>query len=100
MQGLPRPCGARNGESPRPFGARDDPRQSAAEVDERKTIAGGFCRPFLVENFIGGVVIILVAIKEANHVRLCPGKKVSVEPAENERVSGVPAAIGPFRAVG
>src|SRR2546421_6369746 len=58
------------------------PWQSAAEVLERKAIAGRFRGPFLVENLIEVVVVVLVAVQEPNHIRPCPEKDVPVEPAE------------------
>src|SRR5213594_2036433 len=80
--------------------AAQRPKQSAAEVLERKAIAGRFRGPFLVENLIEVVVVVLVAVQEANHIRLCPEKDVPVEPAESERVPALPARLDPFRAVG
>src|SRR5205809_8061356 len=81
----------------RPVGPRQS---SAAEVLERKAIAGRFCGPFLVENLIEVVVVVLVAVQESNHIRLCPEKDVPVEPAEGEGVPALPARLDPFRAVG
>src|SRR5436309_12102258 len=76
------------------------PWQSAAEVLERKAIAGRFRGPFLVENLIEVVVVVLVAVQEPNHIRLCPEKDIPVEPAEGECVPALPARLDPFRAVG
>src|SRR5436309_10815483 len=76
------------------------PWQSAAEVLERKAIAGRFRGPFLVENLIEVVVVVLVAVQEPNHIRLCPEKDVPVEPAESECVPALSARLDPFRAVG
>src|SRR5437667_7162350 len=81
----------------RPVGPRQS---SAAEVLERKTIAGRFRRPFLVENHIEVVVVVLVAVQEPNHIRLCPEKDVPVKPAEGECVPALPARLDPFRPVG
>src|SRR5438046_8921002 len=81
----------------RPVGPRQS---SAAEVLQRKSIAGRFRGPFLVENLIEVVVVVLVAVQESNHVRLCPEKEVAVEPAESECVPALPARLDPFRPVG
>src|SRR2546430_8482969 len=76
------------------------PWQSAAEVLERKAIAGRFRGPFLVENLIEVVVVVLVAVQEPNHVCLCPEEDVPVKPAEGECVPALPARLDPFRTVG
>ena len=67
---------------------------------ERKAIAGRFRGPFLVENLIEVVVVVLVAVQEPNHVCLCPEEDVPVKPAEGECVPALPARLDPFRTVG